>query len=429
MVKITIKDCEKYAKIKNGKCLSKIYVNIYTKMDWVCEKEHYFSTIFKSVKKGHWCLECSGYKKLTQDFVEKQIADKNGKLLSKYINSGEKLKIRCLKDNHVWWTPWDRIKQNHWCPKCSGSILLTNKELNKFIENKNGSIISSDNFSSARSKITIQCLKDNHIWDTTWDYLKQGNWCPKCAGKILKTYDEFNEFMYNKNGKILNCPKTFNHKTKFKIQCLKDNYKWKTSYYALVYHGTWCPKCAGKILKSFKEVKDFVKNKNGKMLSNKRDLKCNTSKLTVQCRNKHVWDISYKNLLNNNRWCPYCKSFIAQKKLLSMVSEILNVKCILNFRGFDWLKDKRNMELDIWAPDIKLAIEYDGPHHFRPICYNNDKQKAEEKFKDRIRKDKLKDDLIKKHKDIVKYFIRVGYKEKIEKEYIIKKLQNAGIKI
>lgn len=40
-----------------------------------------------------------------------------------------------------------------------------------------------------------------------------------------------------------------------------------------------------------------------------------------------------------------------------------------------------NIRFDIYLPEIKLAIEYDGEQHYYPVNYMGDIQKAEEKFK------------------------------------------------
>ena len=430
MGKITIEDCRKAAEALGGKCLSEEYKNNTTKMDWMCAKKHLFKTIYKTVSKGHWCPECAGVKKLTQEFVENVIIKKGGRLLSPYISSGEKIKVQCLKDNHIWHTTWDNIKGEHWCPKCVNRAKIDISEVESFIKTKRGILIDGSNYREAKSKIKVKCLKDNYIWETTWDYLKQGNWCPDCAGKILLSYEEFSRILQMKNGVISEGPTSFKHDTVFKIKCLKDNYIWKTNYFRIIYQNQWCPKCAGCVLKTFEEVKILVESKNGELVSNKEDLQNNKSKLKIKCEKNHSWVISYANLVNHKRWCPVCAFSKTQKKLFDIIEEIFNTKCFFNYKGFDWLKDKRLLEIDIWVPELKLAIEYDGIHHFKPINYSNNLQKAKERLADRKRKDKLKTKLIKEHPEEIEYFIRFNYRNKVEsKQNVLAKLQKYDIPI
>ena len=56
--KITIKECQEFAKSKNGECLSTEYKNNSTKMQWKCSKNHTWFAKFGDIKQGSWCPKC-----------------------------------------------------------------------------------------------------------------------------------------------------------------------------------------------------------------------------------------------------------------------------------------------------------------------------------------------------------------------------------
>ena len=62
--KITIEQVKAFVASKNWKCLSDVYVNSITKMEFECAKGHRWMTCFHYVKNGqNWCLTCAGRSK------------------------------------------------------------------------------------------------------------------------------------------------------------------------------------------------------------------------------------------------------------------------------------------------------------------------------------------------------------------------------
>ncbi len=49
---------------RNGKCLSKKYINSTTKLLWECSEGHKWEAIPSSIRFGKWCPYCSGNRKL-----------------------------------------------------------------------------------------------------------------------------------------------------------------------------------------------------------------------------------------------------------------------------------------------------------------------------------------------------------------------------
>ena len=72
------------------------------------------------------------------------------------------------------------------------------------------------------------------------------------------------------------------------------------------------------------------------------------------------------------------------------------------------------MELDIYIADLKLAIEYDGKQHFKPIDFWG----GIEQYQKTQHRDQLKNKLIAEHPEEVKHFIRIPYWEKLTEENV-----------
>jgi very-short-patch-repair endonuclease len=125
--------------------------------------------------------------------------------------------------------------------------------------------------------------------------------------------------------------------------------------------------------------------------------------------------------------CP-CKYNKTQNKLRTILEDLFPYYLIkYNFKGFSWLKMKsgRRQEIDIYIPDLKLAIEYDGPQHFISIKhFGGKKQLSIQKMRDRNKNRKIK-----AHANDVKIFIRIPYTEPINKKNIIRILSNNGIRL
>lgn len=109
------------ARQKSGECLSDIYIDHNTKMLWQCAKGHKWEAVPNHVKNSNsWCPYCAGIAKLTIEEMQKMAEAKGGKCLSKvYVNSYTKLLWKCSV-GHRWETKPSVIRQsNSWCPICA----------------------------------------------------------------------------------------------------------------------------------------------------------------------------------------------------------------------------------------------------------------------------------------------------------------------
>ena len=103
---------------RGGKCLSNEYIP-HQKLQWECAQGHIWWASLESIQ-HHWCPTCAKNRsKLTIDDMEKFAQDRGGHCLSTvYVNANSKLQW-CYAENHTWSSKAESIRQGHWCPTCA----------------------------------------------------------------------------------------------------------------------------------------------------------------------------------------------------------------------------------------------------------------------------------------------------------------------
>jgi hypothetical protein len=305
--KRTIEDCQNWATLKGGKCLSLQYVNANTNLEWQCEHDHIWQATPNKIRMGSWCPEC--------------------------------------------------YRPNLTIQKC------------KEIAHLKGGLCLSTTYISYTSPITFECsLK--HQWTTTMQSVKQGSWCPQCATiKRADTQRYSIENCYvaaRHNDGLCLSNKYINADTKYKWQC-KNGHIWYATYSA-VKGGSWCKQCFNQAngqdkRNSIADACLLAESKNGKCISN--EYHNAHSKLQWQCNIcSHIWEATYNNI-QRGRWCPKCQMSKTEKQVRQAIEQILNIP----FPKKRLRYNNKIFELDCYNHSLKLGIEYDGEQHFIAVPY------------------------------------------------------------
>ena len=118
--KSTIGEMKEIAKERGGKCLSKEYISTHSPLIWQCKEGHQWEAVPGNIKKGSWCPVCGGTQKGTIEQMQEIARERGGKCLSKiYMNAYSKLTWQC-KEGHQWEAVPGEIKRGRWCPACAG---------------------------------------------------------------------------------------------------------------------------------------------------------------------------------------------------------------------------------------------------------------------------------------------------------------------
>jgi len=397
-LRLSIDDCHKTAKERNGLCLSKTYRNTQTKMTWQCNKGHIWQSTYGNIKGGNWCRICSqkqaGLKRRTSiEFFKNYAKLKNGICLSDfYENQRTQLKFQCQK-GHTWETMAGSIKSGKtWCPICAGTFKATTKEqieekLNEVrrIAIAKGGKCLSQTYINSKSKLEFQCSK-GHTWETIPLIIKKGGWCNICAVKKVSdeqrdTIEDFIKIIEKRGGKCLS--KTYLNATQSRIhvEC-EFGHRWFARPQGIK-NGTWCRKCYGTAKSTLKEIQELAIERGGKCLS--ESYKNDATKMKWSCSENHTW-IATPNNIKRGKWCPTCTKGIGERTCRLSFEKIFG-KDFNSIRP-NWLKNKlgNKMELDGYNEELKVAFEHQGRQHYSTTNINhryvkqstidNDKQKA-----------------------------------------------------
>lgn len=169
-----------------------------------------------------------------------QAASQGGEVIeSQYCGSKSRYTFRC-QYGHTWKTPAESVMRGRWCPYCSAnkkSMRAKNsiEKIQSFAQAKEGKLLSKQ-YKSASDLLLWEC-KNGHQWSATFNSIRGGTWCPRCARWSI---EELNDVARNRGGKIISS----------EFHRLSEPVEWECSFGhrwlarpGNVLNGTWCPHC------------------------------------------------------------------------------------------------------------------------------------------------------------------------------------------
>lgn len=125
---LKIHEIRSFVENKNGKCLSDVFVNARTKLEFECEKGHRWFSLWSNIERNGWCPKCflirnkeNGAKnsKYQIDVCQKLAEEKFGKCLSTVYS--KYIEWECYFGHVFKMRPPDVKNRNYWCSICSTS--------------------------------------------------------------------------------------------------------------------------------------------------------------------------------------------------------------------------------------------------------------------------------------------------------------------
>lgn len=387
------------ASINHGKCISTIYINSTTHLEWECSEGHIWRSTPNSIKNGSWCQKCFySRQKIARFTIQnmQEIAEKRGgKCLSDtYINAKSHMKWQCCNE-HIWMANPNNIKRGKWCPKCAFTTKITIDDMKELALLKGG-LCLSEQYKKTVLHLEWQCSK-GHTWKATPSSIKTGHWCPICARirstMVKHTINDMQDIAEKRGGKCLS--KVYkNSTTPLEWRCSKEH-EWKARPSSIKY-GSWCPTCGRcrkksidqKKIKTLINLHKYAKFNGGECLSNKyTDI---ATDLNWICSEGHTFYAPWRKI-RSGYWCPLCHGkFVKKEEISRLLFEEITGYSFPKCRPI-FLKNPATgykLELDGYCKELSLAFEYQGVQHYKntPTFHRFENSLSELKNRDELKK-------------------------------------------
>jgi len=320
---------------------------------------------------------------LLQELANQWHPTKNGELTpyNVSIGSGKKVWWKCPKGkDHEWNAKIYHRNNGIGCPICSNRKIVRSNSLatlnprltREWHPNKNDDLTPQEVGIGSGKKVWWKCPKgEDHEWMTRVVARSNGKNCPICSGhKVAKSTSLATlkpsiakQWHPTKNGDLTPYDLSIGSSKDIWWKCDKgDDHEWK----ALVSNrskGSGCAVCVNQVVVTsnclanvYPELAEQwhpIKNEN---LTPKDVTYGNHKKVWWKCPKSkdHEWKTSISARSFSNTGCPFCfnPSSVPELRILSELRTIFTiVEHRVNIDGF---------EVDIYIPELKIGIEYDG---------------------------------------------------------------------
>ncbi|WP_432263400.1 zinc-ribbon domain-containing protein [Cupriavidus sp. TMH.W2] len=250
--------------------------------------------------------------------------------------------------------------------------------MRELARSRGGECLSAE-YGNWDSTLRWRCAQ-GHEWENRAGKVKQGQWCPTCAGKAPKGLAFLHELAAQKGGTCLST--TYPGMQGLAMWRCPSGHVWQARP-SNVRYGTWCPHCLGRH-QTIKDMRALAQARGGTCLS--EAYVSAVSKLVWQCSDKHVWQAT-PNSLRNGSWCPHCRINYGEE-ICRLYFEALFGRPFPKSRPrFLWTGPRGVMELDGYCEELKLAFEHHGEQHYRMVPMFH---RSEEDFAQQLRRDEEK---------------------------------------
>jgi Zn ribbon nucleic-acid-binding protein/uncharacterized protein with PIN domain len=307
------------------------------------------------------CPKCSGkLKKTTESFKEevKALVGDDYIVLGEYVNNKTKILMKHNTCGHEYEVRPDSFTSDgRRCPICS----LNRKPHEKFV--KEVKELVGDEYTVLgkyvrnSTKILIRHNDCDYEWEVSPTHFLAGSRCPYCANR--KTIDEFKNEVYSLVGdEYTVLGEYINNKTHIKMKHNVCGLEWDTLPTNFISRDARCPKCAGKLKRTTEEYKEIVKN----LVGDEYDVLGEYVNTGIKVLTKHntcghEYEVRPDDFIRGRR-CPKCANTGISNLEKEIGEYIKNI-----YDGEIKFNDKEilsGLEVDIYIPDLKIAIEFDG---------------------------------------------------------------------
>lgn len=291
---------------------------------------------------------------------ELAILNTNILVLGHYEGTRNRIEVQCKKCGHIWTPVPSSLLNGTGCPKCAGNVKRTHDDFVKSLKAKSPTIEVLGEYINTDTKIKVRCEKCGKIWFSTPNNLLDGHGCGRCAGR--KNHEEFVRELEAINPDVEVKGHYRNVETKIEVRCKVCGYEWKSKPSQLL-KGHGCHKCG------IKKQSDTRRKPQEQFEAELAEINTNIevignyhnnmTPIEVRCKKcDYVWQGIPGNLLKG-QGCPRCAGYLHTSFPEQAIYFYVKKAFPDAINSYKQLFDQ-GMEIDIYIPSKKIGIEYDG---------------------------------------------------------------------
>ena len=366
MPKLDIATMMALARKRGGRCISTLYVNSTVPLLWECASAHQWSAVAASIRKGTWCPDCAGVRRLTLEQMKEMAKSRGGRCLSKrYRNTATKLEWRCSA-GHEWSATPLQVKKGHWCPFCARVAPLTLPLLQQIAALKGGCCLSLAYVNSSHP-VRWKCAV-GHEWLARAHSIRAGNWCPVCAHNQRLRLEEMHQIAKERGGRCLST--SYKNASTPLLWVCRHGHQWKACAANVQggrrRKGSWCRECYNGRRRfheklSISAMRELAITRGGTCLS--PEYLGSKFKLNWECELGHRWQAAPSYIVQGT-WCPGCarnqrltlplfQELAANRGGMCLSEAYVNERTVLRWRcadGHEWEAMPDKIKRGSWCP-------------------------------------------------------------------------------
>jgi hypothetical protein len=234
---------------------------------------------------------------------------------------------------------------------------------------------------SPRTRLICRCNICSHEWMPLWNSIQGGSGCPICGRQRMA------------ESRRLSFEHVKTHLAKRGIELLAGEYRNSKAPlhvrfscgceghadFNSVRSGRRCAKCAPNARVTLADYHQLAALHGGRLLDAAATVRQSAK---WRCRKGHDFPRPYSNIQQSGTFCPFCSEGLSERICRAAAEQLFNMsfkkRKLRGVRGVGG----RYLELDAYCESLKLAIEHNGPQHYRPVRFGNQtKTEAENCFR------------------------------------------------
>ena len=346
------------------------YVHSKQPIEVECKKcGHRWSPTPNMLLRKSGCPACArkhlgdGRRKTNERFLaELAVSNPSAEPLEEYKSGSKPMRVRCRTCGTIWDSKPMYLLKGVLCPNCRHERRInvrrkTNEEFLADMMELHPEIEVMGSYAGSKVGVDCRCRRCGFEWSPRPNDLMSGHGCPRCGGSHYKTHDEYVAELNERFPSLEVVGRYRGDGKRIRVRCRTCGYERDAIANSLLRQqegGANCPNCIGKKRLTQTEFEERLAEVSPSIRVLGKYRSANT-RIEVECGLcGHRWSPTPASLLHAKSGCPNCyhgSTSVMEQFIYWSLVHALGEDAVLS-------RDRSlGVEVDVYAPDLDLAIE------------------------------------------------------------------------